>query len=62
MPSFAPKFQVSPVTHEPKRKVTRNSLLNWYILIVRVPTRYRKYWKSIEFQNWFTRPWKSIEL
>jgi len=25
----------------------------------RVPTRY---WKSIEFQNWFSRPWKSIEF
>jgi len=22
----------------------------------RVPTRYWKYWKSIEFQNWFSRP------
>jgi len=20
------------------------------------------YWKSIEFQNWFSRPWKSIEF
>jgi len=28
----------------------------------RVPTRYWKYWKSIEFQNWFSRPWKSIEF
>jgi len=28
----------------------------------RVPTRYWKYWKSIEFQNRFSRPWKSIEI
>jgi len=27
----------------------------------RVPTRYWTYWKSIEFQNCFSRPWKSIE-
>ena len=26
--------------------------------MVRVPTRYC--WKSIEFQNWFSRPWKSV--
>jgi len=25
----------------------------------RVPTLY---WKSIELQNWFSRPWKSIEF
>jgi len=25
----------------------------------RVPTQY---WKSIEFQNRFSRPWKSIEI
>jgi len=25
----------------------------------RVPTQY---WKSIEFKNWFSRPWKSIKF
>jgi len=30
--------------------------------IYKVPTRYWKYWKSIEFQNCFSRPWKSIEF
>jgi len=32
------------------------------LLLNRVPTRYWKHWKSIEFQNWFSRPWKSIEF
>jgi len=27
-----------------------------------IPTRYWKYWKSNEFQNRFSRPWKSIEF
>jgi len=27
-----------------------------------VPTQYWKYWRSIQFQNWFSRPWKSIEI
>jgi len=31
-------------------------------IIIRVPTQYWKYWKSIEFQNWFSRPWKGIEF
>jgi len=30
--------------------------------LCRVPTRYWKYWKSIEFWNQFSRPWKIIEL
>jgi len=30
--------------------------------ISRVPTRYWKYWKGIEFYNWCSRPWKSIEF
>jgi len=28
----------------------------------KVPTQYWKYWKSIEFENQFSRPWKSIEI
>jgi len=28
----------------------------------RAPMQYWKYWKSIEFQNPFSRPWKSIEF
>jgi len=31
-------------------------------IVHRVPTRYWKYWKSIEFRNWFSKPWKSIEF
>jgi len=34
----------------------------WVIYCKRVPTWYWKYWKSIWFQNWFSRPWKSIEF
>jgi len=30
--------------------------------VIRVPTRCWKYWKSNEFQNRFSRPWKSIEF
>jgi len=29
---------------------------------LRVPTRLWKYWKSIAFRNWLSRPWKSVEF
>jgi len=34
----------------------------YHSVLVRVPTRYWKYWKNIEFQNCFSRPWKSNEF
>ena len=35
---------------------------DWSNIVRRVPTRYWKYRRGIEFQNWFSRPWKSIEF
>jgi len=43
-------------------KVSQFPCFKFVIGLGRVPTRYWKYWKSIEFQNQFSRPWKSIEF